>query len=51
MELVTGDLKQIKTLTTLLLDSKSIKKKSFTKTNSVHLLLQAVFVFQMHIER
>lgn len=49
MELVTGDLKQIKALTTLLLDSESIRKK--TTTNSMHLLLQAVFVFQMHIER
>lgn len=46
MELVTGDLKQIKTLTTLLLDSKSIRKKSCTKINSMHLLLQAVFVFK-----
>lgn len=46
MELVTGDLKQIKTLTTLLLDSKSIRKKSCTKTNSMHPLLQAVFVFK-----
>lgn len=50
MELVTGDLKQIKALTTLLLDSESIRKKRCTTTNSMHLLLQAVFVFQMHIE-
>lgn len=50
MELVTGNLKQIKALTTLVLDWESVREKSCTKTNSVHLLLQAVLVFQMHIE-
>lgn len=51
MELVTGDLNQIKALTILVLEWESIRKKSCTKTNSMHLLLQAVFVFQTHIER
>lgn len=51
MELVTGDLNQIKVLTTLVLEWESIRKNSCTKTNSVHLLLQAVFVFQTDIER
>lgn len=51
MELVTGDLKQIKALTTLVFVQLFFLTLSQSKTNSMHLLLQAVFVFQMHIER